>query len=404
MPHARPTWAHSLPVALALMAPFDLLASLAMDIYLPIVPAMPSALGTSPAVIQLTLSLYLLGLGLGQILFGPMSDRIGRRPVVLGGALLFAVSSAFMAFTDSAIVFVLLRIAQALGASAALVATFATVRDIYGDRPESVVIYGTFSSMLAFVPALAPILGAIVAVSFGWRGVFWVLSLLAIPPLIHAAVRWHETRPARESESLSSWPILRSGPFWLYTLAFGTAMGTFFVFFSIAPRILIERAGYSELEFSLIFATVAVVMVITARFAKRFVAKWGINGSVRRGMVLLLTGSAILAVARAWIEPGFVSLILPMWLMAVGIVFTVSVTANGALAAFGDRAGLAVAIYFCGQSVIVSVLGTAAVVILGTDTSLPLVVFPAVLATTVLIALRLGHASVTEREIEEILR
>ena len=80
-----PRWAHTLPSAIALMAPFDLLASLAMDIYLPVVPLMPGALGTSPARVQLTLSIYLLVLGVGQLLFGPLSDRIGRRPVLLLG-------------------------------------------------------------------------------------------------------------------------------------------------------------------------------------------------------------------------------------------------------------------------------------------------------------------------------
>ncbi|MGO7209071.1 MFS transporter, partial [Rhizobium ruizarguesonis] len=79
-------WTYSLPAALLLMAPFDILASLAMDIYLPIVPVMPGALGTSPAVIQLTLSLYMLVLGVGQMVFGPISDIVGRRPVLLGGA------------------------------------------------------------------------------------------------------------------------------------------------------------------------------------------------------------------------------------------------------------------------------------------------------------------------------
>ncbi len=132
-----PVWAYSLPTALLLMAPFYILASLAMDIYLPIVPAMPGILGTGPAIVQLTLSLYMVMLGLGQIIFGPISDRIGRRPVLIGGAILFAAASFGLAASSTAGSFVVLRFLQAVGASAAMVATFATVRDVYADRPES---------------------------------------------------------------------------------------------------------------------------------------------------------------------------------------------------------------------------------------------------------------------------
>lgn len=188
-------WTYSLPLTLALMVPFDLLASLAMDVYLPVVPQMPIALTTSTALIQLTLSTYILILGLGQIVFGPLSDRIGRRPVVLGGAALFAVASFYLAMASNGETFLALRILQALGASAALVGTFATVRDIFADRPEGTIIYGLFSSILAFVPALGPILGAVVAISFGWRAIFFMLGVMAVLALIHAWLRWHETRP-----------------------------------------------------------------------------------------------------------------------------------------------------------------------------------------------------------------
>jgi len=104
-----PQWSYSLPFALALMAPFDILASLAMDIYLPVVPSMPSILRTTPAMVQLTLSLYMVMLGVGQLLFGPLSDRFGRRPVLIGGGLVFALSSFALAITDNAAVFVSYR-------------------------------------------------------------------------------------------------------------------------------------------------------------------------------------------------------------------------------------------------------------------------------------------------------
>ncbi|RAW86906.1 CmlA/FloR family chloramphenicol efflux MFS transporter [Photorhabdus laumondii] len=381
-----PVW--TISMTLLLMVPFDLIASLAMDIYLPVVPSMPSALNTSPSVIQLTLSLYLLGLGLGQVIFGPLSDRIGRRPVLLGGGTIFVLASIALALFSSPSLFVTFRLIQALSASATLVAIFATVRDVYAERPESTVIYSLFSSILAFVPALGPILGAFLADGFGWRAIFWFLALATVLPLLHATSRWHETRVPAASKSLSVIPILTSGTFWVYTLAFGTAMGTFFVFFSTAPRVLITKAGYSELQFSLAFATVALVMIVTTFFVRRFVACWGTNGCVRRGMTLLILGAGVLTLTWTLSKPSFATFVLPMCIMAVGIVFTVSVTANGALAAFSDRAGLAVAIYWGGESIIVSLLGTAAIVSMGGDTAWPLVTFTIILATAVLFLTR----------------
>ncbi len=184
MTTTRPAWAYTLPAALLLMAPFDILASLAMDIYLPVVPAMPGILNTTPAMIQLTLSLYMVMLGVGQVIFGPLSDRIGRRPILLAGATAFVIASLGAAWSSTAPAFVAFRLLQAVGASAMLVATFATVRDVYANRPEGVVIYGLFSSMLAFVPALGPIAGALIGEFLGWQAIFITLAILAMLALL----------------------------------------------------------------------------------------------------------------------------------------------------------------------------------------------------------------------------
>ncbi|MBB6355381.1 CmlA/FloR family chloramphenicol efflux MFS transporter [Aminobacter aganoensis] len=384
------TWGHSLPAALLLMAPFDILASLAMDIYLPVVPQMPAILGTTPGIVQLTLSLYMIVLGLGQVFFGPVSDRIGRRPVLLGGAVLFAMASFLLAVTSSAAVFLVLRVIQALGASAALVATFATVRDVYAERAEGTVIYGLFSSMLACVPALGPIAGALVAESLGWRAIFTALGILALAAALNALPRWHETRPKGATQPRPAFrQILKSPAFWVYTLGFSAAMGAFFVFFSTAPRVLIDKAGYSQLGFSLAFATAALAMIVTTRFAKWFVARWGIAGCLARGMAMLIFGAALLALGQLFAEPSFWTFVVPMWAISVGIVFAGAVTANGALEAFGDAAGAAVALYFCVQSLIVGIVGTLVIVMLGGDTAWPLAAYCAVMALATLGGLRL---------------
>ena len=382
------TWGHSLPAALLLMAPFDILASLAMDIYLPVVPAMPAILSTTPDVVQLTLSLYMIVLGLGQVVFGPVSDRIGRRPVLISGAVLFAVASLLLAVTTSAQLFVALRVVQALGASAALVATFATVRDVYAERPEGAVIYSLFSAMLACVPALGPIAGALIAESLGWQAIFAVLGILAVAAVLNALPHWHETRPETAQSRPAFSTILKSPAFWVYTLGFSAAMGAFFVFFSTAPRVLIGRAGYSQLGFSLAFATAAVAMIATTRFAKLFVARWGISGSLARGMAMLFLGSALLGLGQSFAEPSFLTFVVPMWVISVGIVFAGAVTANGALEAFGNAAGTAVALYFCVESLIVGIVGTLVVVALGGDTAWPLAAYCAVMAAVTLCGLR----------------
>lgn len=390
MPIQQPRlWTYSLPVALALLAPFNLLASLGMDIYLPVVPSMPGILGTTPGVVQLTLTLYMIVLGVGQLLFGPLSDRIGRRPVLICGALLFAGASFALAWTETAWPFLALRLVQAIGASAMLVALFATIRDVYAERPESTVIYSLMNAMLAFVPALGPIAGALIAGGFGWRGIFVALGLPALAMLAIALPTWHETRPIQRAGAGGSGflPILRSPAFWAYTCAFGTAMGTFFVFFSTAPRVLMGGAGMSELQFSLAFATVALAMIATARFTKGFVARWGIPGSVARGMTLLLAGAGLLLAGQLWLEPSVASFILPMWLVAVGIVVTTAVTANGALQEFSDVAGTAVALHFCIQSLIVGVVGTVFVLVLDGDTAWPLIGYAAAMAIVTLAAI-----------------
>lgn len=386
----RDSWRYSLPVALLLMAPFDILASLAMDIYLPVVPAMPSELDATPIVIQLTLSLYLAVLGVGQLIFGPISDRIGRRPVLLCGGFLFTAASFGLAGSSSVVFFVLLRSVQALGASAALVATFATVRDVYANRQESVTIYGLFSSILAFVPALGPIAGAMIADEFGWRAIFITLGAVSLLATVNALLWWHETRPVKAILVRRRFrPVLESPAFWTYTLGFSAAMGTFFVFFSTAPRVLIERAGHSELEFSLAFSTVAIVMIHTTRFTRRLIERMGIARSLSSGMGTLILGAVLLGVGEFVEWPSFATFVLPMWIMAIGIVFAVSVTANGALAGLEDVAGSAVALYFCIQSLIVTVLGTFVLVTLRSDTAWPIVVYSLLMAAAVLTALRM---------------
>lgn len=378
-------WRYSLAATVLLLSPFDLLASLGMDMYLPVVPFMPAVLGTTPETIQLTLTTYLVVIGAGQLLFGPLSDRVGRRPVLLAGGIVYLVASIGLAVATSAGLFLCLRIIQACGASACLVATFATVRDIYAGREESNVIYGVLGAMLAMVPAAGPLLGAFVDLWLGWRAIFVLLSLGMLAACMAAWLFWPETR--REGRAELHWsqlllPVRRLN-FWLYTLGYSAGMGTFFVFFSTAPRLMMGRQGLSQLSFSLLFATVAITMLVATRIVARLVRRWGSLNTLRMGMCCLMAGAILLVIGELWMPLSVSGFIAPMWLVGAGIAMAVSVAPNGALQGFDPIAGAATAVYFCLGGLLLGSTGTAMIVLLPSDTAWPVISYSLSLAIVV---------------------
>lgn len=379
-------WRHSLVATLFLLSPFDLLASLGMDMYLPVVPFMADALGTGPATIQWTLTSYLVLLGTGQLVFGPLSDRLGRRPVLLGGGLAYCAASFGLAAASSPDAFLGLRILQACGASACLVATFATVRDAYAGSNESHVIYGMLGSLLAMVPAAGPLLGALVDAWLGWRAIFGLLGTGMTGAVIAAWLLWPETRPrkAKPTQRPRLLEPAASRSFWLYTLGYSAAMGSFFVFFSTAPWLMMGRQGLSQLNFSLLFATVALAMMGTARLIGRMIPRWGKLKTLRFGMGGMIAGATCLAITELLAPHSVLGLIVPMWLVGAGIATTVSVAPDGALQGHDHMAGTATALYFCLGGLILGGLGTLAITLLPNETSWPITGYCLGLATAVL--------------------
>lgn len=182
--------------------------------------------------------------------------------------------------------------------------------------------------------------------------------------------------------------ILANLPFWIYTIGYSAALGAFFVYFSTAPGLLIDRLGLSPLAFSLVFAIPAVVLIVASRNAVRFVRRWGERGCLVRGMACLLAGGVLLSSAAAAGISTAWSFVAPMCLIAAGISVTCAVTANGALRPFGDVAGTATAIYHCAQGTIVGVAGTLAVLWLPPGTAWPLAAFCAAAAALVIVLSR----------------
>ena len=370
-------WNYSFLYSLVLLVPFDLLASLGMDLYLPAVNDIGTSFKVGREQVQLTLTMYMALLGLGQLLFGPLSDKFGRRPIVVIGAVLYSLSSMAIPLSPNFDYFLGLRLLQSLSASALLVAAFATVRDVFAEREEGVVVYAIMGSVLACVPAVAPFLGALIEKQWHWQGIFYFLGIFAAVVAVHTVFKWPETRPAKTQPFRfnSLFTILGSKTFIGYTLAYATAMGTFFAYFSTSPSVLMDTLSLSKVEFSLWFGSVAIVMILTTRFVKPLVGRWGISGTVFRGLAGLFVSGLILYLCE-WLFGGtLLGFMLPMYLIGVNIALTCAVSANGALHAFSASAGLATALYYALESLYLSLMVSVLIKLIPPGTSATIAVY-----------------------------
>ncbi|WP_345879670.1 multidrug effflux MFS transporter [Shewanella algae] len=370
-------WNYSFLYSLVLLVPFDLLASLGMDLYLPAVNDIGTSFKVGREQVQLTLTMYMGLLGLGQLLFGPLSDKFGRRPIVVIGAVLYSLSSLAIPLSPNFDYFLGLRLLQSLSASALLVAAFATVRDVFAEREDGVVVYAIMGSVLACVPAVAPFLGALIEKQWHWQGIFYFLGIFAAVVAVHTVFKWPETRPAKTQPFRfnSLFTILGSKTFIGYTLAYATAIGTFFAYFSTSPSVLMDTLSLSKLEFSLWFGSVAIVMILTTRFVKPLVGRWGISGTVFRGLAGLFVSGLILYLCEWLFGVTLLGFMLPMYLIGVNIALTCAVSANGALPAFSASAGLATALYYALESLYLSLMVSVLIKLIPPGTSATIAVY-----------------------------
>lgn len=189
--------AKGLVVFIALLSAF---VPLSTDLYLPALPGMSAYFGAPPERINLTLTAFLVFYALGTLVWGPLSDRFGRKPILISGSALYVVSSALCAFTWNVDGLILCRIFQAIGGSAAGVVATAIVKDVYSGRKRESTL-AIVQSMVLISPAVAPIIGAFLLKFLSWRGVFWSLAGIGVVALI-GSLLFEETSPERTNEML----------------------------------------------------------------------------------------------------------------------------------------------------------------------------------------------------------
>lgn len=351
---------------IALLIGMVILAPFSVDAYLPVLPDIVRDLQTTDAIVQYSVGWFALGTALGPLVAGPMSDRFGRRALLLGGLGGFAAFAVGCAVVTGGWSLVFLRFAQAISGSAALVAGQALLADLYGgdrlaQRNSLILVF------ISMAPMVAPIYGAWVGNLAGWRVIFWSLAVAAALVLMIAARKLPETLSPDRRDSLNAGDLVRgylgvaSHPVAaLYMLgAFGMS-GAFFAYLAGAPFLYIEVFGLSAGQFALVFAAGAGLAAVGNAANIALVARFGFRRALLFQALLTLALGALLfsacfGLVGRWAIYGAGLALMPLqhWMTAN--------TQSGVMAQFDRRKGLAsavaLAIRFGGGALAVTIMG-----------------------------------------------
>jgi DHA1 family bicyclomycin/chloramphenicol resistance-like MFS transporter len=368
---------------------------LSVDMYLPSLPAMAAGFRAPATAVELTLTGCVVGLGLGQLIVGPLSDTLGRRRPLLAGMVLYTVFSAACAMAPSVYLLVLFRVLQALGGAAGIVIARAVVRDLFSGRE-----LGRFFSLLMLVigvaPIVAPLLGGQLIRFTSWRGVFVVLTLVGAMLLIATALGLPETLPEQRRASSSLIATMRTyarligdRPFLGTVLAGALGFGALFAYISGSSFVLQNVYGLSAQQFSVAFGANALGIVLLSqlngrvlleRFAARTLVTAGLVSAFAAGLVAslgVLTGIGL-------------PMVLPALFLLVSSIGVIAPNATAlALGAHPQAAGSASALLGAAQFAVGGIVAPL-VGVGGPATAVPMVVLMAVLPVGALVVFRAG--------------
>lgn len=279
---------------------------LGIDMYLPGLPALADDLGTTPAMAQLTITGFMVGMAVGNLFFGAVSDSTGRRRPILIGSAAFFLASVLCALAPSIEALIAGRVAQGLAGGAAMVVARAIIPDVATGRQAA----RAFSGLMAitgFAPAIAPVLGGMLLPAFGWRGVFWTLAAINVAQFLVAAFALGETLPAsrRSDRALRGLlpriaRCLRRPAFVGYMLASGLGFGSLFSYIAASPLVLQSQLGASPTLYAVIFGSMALLLPASNAANMRVVTHAHPRTLLRGALAVnLATGAALFALAQA---------------------------------------------------------------------------------------------------------
>jgi DHA1 family bicyclomycin/chloramphenicol resistance-like MFS transporter len=349
----------------ALLAGLSAVGPLTTDMYLPSLPDIARQLGASSAQVQLTISAYLIGFAAGQIIYGPVSDRHGRKPVLIGAIALYCAASLACALSTSIEMLIVARVFQALGGSGGIVLTRAIVRDIYSGAHAGREL-SLIGSVMALAPVLAPILGGLIQTAFGWRVTF--LALVGAG-FAGAAVVWAllpETLNARAAEPVSLPSMLRSyrivgrnRAYLAYLSITAASYAGLFAWISGSAFVLQDLYGLAPFDFGVAFALGSVGYMTGSAIAARLVIRVGLDGVLGLGGCACAAGGLAMVAAVAFGLMSAMSLVLPMAVYLAGLGMVLPQGIAGAMTPFPERAGAASSLFGFLQQTAAAVCGAA---------------------------------------------
>ena len=334
----------------ALLTGLVAMGPISTDMYLPALPILAREFAAPPADVQLTLSLFLAGFAVAQLIYGPLSDRFGRRWVLFGGVILYIGASIACTYAETIEALIAARILQAVGACAGPVLSRAIIRDIYGrERAAKVLAY--MGTAMGLIPAAAPILGGYLTVAFGWRSNFVFLVGFAVLLALGVVFILKETNRHRYKEATDPKRLLanyarlaKSRVYAGYVLAAAGAYGGLFAFIQGSAFVLIDVLGVATEDFGPYFASIVIGYMIGTTAAGRLTPRVGLDPMILIGGIITMCSGALMA-GLAWAGVATVgAVVLPQILYMVGLGIILPNALAGAIAPFPKMAGAASAL------------------------------------------------------------
>jgi MFS transporter, DHA1 family, multidrug resistance protein len=332
--------------------------ALSIDMYLPGLPILARDLGTTDGAAQATVAAFLFGLAIGQLFYGPMADRLGRRPPLLIGVGIFTAASIGCALAPSIEALIVLRAVQAVGACAGIVIARAVVRDLYEAR-ESVHVFSLLMLVMGIAPILAPLAGGYLVVLAGWRAIFGILAGFGVLVGLTILVLLPETRPssvaahsASEGSLRAYLEIAKDGRLMGFCLAGALTAASLFAYIAASSPLLIETYHVPVEAFGWIFGLNALGIIGSGQLNRRLTRRWS-SRTILRGanwtacaFAVLMTAAALTGFGGAW------GVLVPLWF----VLATYGVAAPNAISIVmhesGPRAGAASGLFGFMQSLV----------------------------------------------------